>query len=193
MALILASTSPYRRELFMRLRLPFESHAPLIDEEKIAERNVGIGPVALARLLATEKASSLIGAFANPTIVGCDQVVDVDGRILGKPQTIERAVEQLFLLQGRQHRLITAVAVYHEGEMVTHVDQTHLSMRPLDRVTIARYVAQDSPLDCAGSYRIESLGISLFDRIESADHTAIVGLPLLSLAESLRRCGYVIP
>jgi len=189
-ALILASTSLYRRELLMRLSIPFECLPSGIDEDKF--KVDGIGPVELARTLATEKALKLVIAHPLATIVGCDQVVDVEGRILGKPKTLEAAVEQLSFLTGRSHRLVTAVCVWHEGQIHTHVDLTTLTMRPLPADAIARYLAADQPLDCAGSYRLESRGIALFERIESDDHTSIVGLPLIALTSILMRCGYEI-
>ena len=127
------------------------------------------------------------------TIIGCDQVVDVEGRILGKPGTLEAAVEQLSLLSGRSHRLVTAVCVWHEGQIHTHVDLTALTMRAMAAEAIARYLAIDQPLDCAGSYKLEARGITLFERIESDDHTAIIGLPLIALTTILKRCGYEIP
>lgn len=191
MALILASTSPYRRELLMRLGVPFECHPSGIDEDKF--KADGIGPIELARTLATEKALKLVITHPLATIIGCDQVVDVEGRILGKPGTLEAAVEQLSLLSGRSHRLVTAVCVWHEGQIHTHVDLTALTMRAMAAEAIARYLAIDQPLDCAGSYKLEARGITLFERIESDDHTAIIGLPLIALTTILKRCGYEIP
>jgi septum formation protein len=190
-ALILASTSPYRRELLTRLGLPFECHPSGLNEEEF--KLDGFGPISLARTLATEKALKLVSAFPLATIIGSDQVVDVDGRILGKPESLEAAVEQLSLLQGRSHRLVTAVCVWHDGQIHTHVDLTTLSMRPIPADAIARYLARDQPLDCCGAYKLESRGITLFDRIESDDHTAIIGLPLIALTTLLKRCGYQIP
>lgn len=190
MALILASTSRYRRELLMRLGIPFECLPSGIDEDKF--KIDGMGPVELARMLATEKALKLVITHPLATIVGCDQVIDVEGRILGKPETLEAAVEQLSLLSGRSHRLVTAVCVWHEGKIYTHVDLTTLTMRPLPADSIARYLAADQPLDCAGSYKLEARGIALFERIESDDHTAIVGLPLIALTSILMKCGYEI-
>lgn len=191
MALILASTSPYRRELLMRLGIPFSCHPSGIDEDKF--KVDGIGPVELARTLATEKALSIVITNPLATIIGCDQVVDVENRIIGKPETLERAVEQLSLLQGRSHRLVTAVCIWHEGMIHTHVDLTRLTMRPMSIEAIVRYLTADKPLDCAGSYKLEARGISLFDRIESEDYTAIIGLPLIATTTILKRCGYVIP
>ncbi len=191
MALILASSSRYRRELLMRIGIPFECQPPGLDEDEFQVD--GIGPVELARTLATEKALKVVVTHPLATIISGDQVVDVDGRILGKPETLEAAVEQLSILSGRSHRLVTAVCVWHEGQIHTHVDLTTLTMRPLPVDAIARYLAADQPLDCAGSYRLEARGITLFERIESDDHTAIIGLPLIALTTILMRCGYKIP
>ena len=191
MGLILASTSLYRRELLMRLGLPFECHPSGLNED--AFKLEGIGPISLARTLATEKALKLVSPYPRATIIGCDQVVDVDGRILGKPESLEAAVEQLSLLQGRSHRLVTALCVWHEGQIQTHVDLTSLLMRPIPAEAIARYLASDQPYDCCGSYKLEARGITLFERIESDDHTAITGLPLIALTTLLKRCGYQIP
>lgn len=162
-----------------------------IDEDKF--KVAGIGPVELSRTLATEKAMNVVIAHPLATIIGCDQVVDVDGRILGKPGTFEAAVEQLSMLQGRSHRIVTAVCVWHEGFVHSHVESATLTMRALPVDAIARYIAADKPLDCAGAYKLESRGITLFERIESDDHTAIIGLPLIALTTILRRCGFVIP
>lgn len=192
MGLILASTSPYRKVLLDRLGLPFIQASPKCDE-RILKEHFQLGSAGLARTLATEKASSLISEFPLETIIGADQVVDLDGKILEKPETIEKAIDQLIELSGRSHRLATAVAVWDEGRLNTHVDITTLTMRALELSAIKRYVEADQPLDCAGSYKLESRGISLFDRIETADYTAIIGLPLMALTSMLRGIGYVIP
>lgn len=192
MGLVLASTSPYRKVLLDRLGLPFSQAAPKVDEGAYKSQG-SLGAAGLARLLATEKVNSLISQYPLDTIVGGDQVVDLDGKILGKPTTIEAAIDQLIELSGRSHRLATAVAVWDEGRLNTHVDITTLTMRTLELSAIKRYVEADEPLDCAGSYKLESRGIALFERIETADYTAIIGLPLMALTSMLRGVGYVIP
>ena len=187
--LVLASTSPYRRALLDRLGVPYEVQSPGVDEE--AYRH--LPPKEMALTLSIAKAEALI--IEDALVVGSDQVVDVDGQILGKPQTAPRAVEQLLLLSGRRHRLITGVAVHdtRTGETVSDVDIHTLEMRALSRAVLERYVAHDSPLDCAGAYKLEERGIALFKRIEAdpdtADDTAIVGLPMMKLLALLRRCG----
>ena len=116
-----------------------------------------------------------------------------DGRILGKPGSVDEAEAQLASLSGRTHELITAMAVAHGGGIIEHTDVTTLVMRGVSPEEIRRYVAADRPLDCAGSYKLESLGIALFESISSADQTAIVGLPLIALTTILRDLGFAVP
>jgi septum formation protein len=189
--LVLASTSRYRRELLARLGLPFRAVAPACDEEAL--KVPGLAPERLAARLALAKAESLGAAEPGATIIGSDQLVALGDVVLGKPGTAERAAEQLAALAGRAHVLVTAVAVVHAGGVIAHVDVTRLSMRPLSPAQIARYVDADAPLDCAGSYKLEARGIALFDRIESADHSAITGLPLIALTSMLASIGYPVP
>jgi septum formation protein len=189
--LVLASASPYRRALLERLGLPFRSRAPLCDERslKAGESN----PVRLAEKLAHAKATSLIDRECKATIIGCDQVLSIENRILGKPFTIERAVEQLMTLSGRTHDLITAMVVIEGARVFAHTNVTKLQMRSLSRAEIERYVERNRPLDCAGSYKIEANGIALFEKIESDDESAITGLPLIALVSILRELGFEIP
>ncbi|MBA3845871.1 MAG: septum formation protein Maf [Planctomycetes bacterium] len=189
--LVLASTSPYRRHLLERLGLPFAAIAPACDEEAL--KRPELTPRALAESLALAKADSLAASHPDAAIIGGDQVATIDGRILGKPGTPAKAAEQLALLAGRTHELITAIVVRHGGQAHAHTDVTRLTMRPLERAQIERYIAADRPLDCAGSYKLECRGIALFDRIESADHSAIVGLPLIALTRILAGLGFAIP
>jgi len=187
--LVLASTSSYRRSLLDRLDVPFEVRDPDVDED--AYRHMA--PVEMALALAVAKARAV--EVEDALVIGSDQVVDLGGAVLGKPGTAERAIEQLLTLAGRSHRLITAVAVHdtRSGETASDVDVHTLTMRPLERAAIARYVAHDMPLDCAGAYKLEQRGIALFERIEAdpstADDTAIIGLPLMKTLALLRAAG----
>jgi septum formation protein len=190
--IILASTSPYRKQLVDRLGLPYVQVAPHCDEAALKDIPYP-GAAGLARMLATEKANSLIGDHPLDTIIGADQVAELDGNVLEKPGTPERAIDQLIELSGRSHRLATAVAVWDDGRLSTHVDITTLTMRAIELSAIKRYVEADYPVDCAGSYKLESRGITLFERIETADYTAIIGLPLMALTSMLRAVGYVVP
>jgi septum formation protein len=193
MDLILASTSPYRRSLIERLGLPFRSVAPFVDEEALKVAIGEIEPRDLAGRLAMAKAESVARLEPDATVIGGDQLVAFDGRTLGKPGTSERAVAQLQALAGRTHELITALVVIHEGRSYAHTDVTRMTLRPLSPAQTIRYVEADQPLDCSGSYKLEARGITLFERIESDDHSAIVGVPLIALTTILGNIGYPIP
>jgi len=189
--LILASTSPYRRTLLARLGLPFRSLAPGVDEDAIKQGDWT--PQQLAEHLAQAKARSLAELEPNATIIGSDQLVTLDGQIFGKPLTASRALEQLTVMSGRTHQLITAVAVWTQEQTYLHTDITTMHLRSLTRPELERYVAADQPLDCAGSYKLEEQGITLFERIETEDYTAIMGLPLIAVTGLLRKLGASIP
>jgi septum formation protein len=191
MDLILASTSVYRRDLLARLALPFRCVAPPIVEEALKENS--ITAVGLAERLAAAKASSVAGGEPDAVVIGSDQVVSCDGRVLGKPGSPERAVAQLLAMAGREHELITSVAVADRSGIEVYTEVARLTMRHLARAEAERYVAADRPIDCAGSYRIEGLGIALFDRIEAEDATAIIGLPLMAVCRMLRTRGFRLP
>ena len=168
--LILASTSAYRRALLERLGVPFRGVAPEFDEEAFP-RN-GLSPRALAEALARGKADAVAAREPAAVVIGCDQ---------------------LEAMSGRAHELITAMVVVAPGRRFEHTDVARLAMRPLGRAALERYVARDLPVDCAGSYKLERGGIALFERIESDDHTAITGLPLLALAGILAGLGFDAP
>ena len=189
--LILASTSRYRRALLDRLGLAYTAIPPACDEEAL--KDPSLTPQVLAESLAEAKAASLVAAHPGALIIGSDQVCAVDNEVLHKPRTAARAVAHLERLQGRQHRLITALVVARDDRRWRHTDITTLTMRPLERPALERYVAADQPLDCAGAYKLECRGIALFSSIASADHDAIVGLPLLALCRILVEAGYTLP
>jgi septum formation protein len=190
--LILASTSPYRRALLERLGVPFRCVAPDVDEHDVP---AGCSPDDRARLLARRKAERVAAREPAAVVIGSDQVCALGDRVLHKPGTEARAREQLAAVEGQTHRLVTAVAVLRGRPPFarTFEDVTTLRARRLDAAAIARYVDADRPLDCAGAYRIESRGIALFEQIDSADHTAIVGLPLIALTSVLRELGWELP
>ncbi len=184
--LILASTSRYRRELLERLQIPFKIVGSDVDETASAWE----APAALAARLALAKAEAVARTHAGAVVIGSDQVADLDGLALGKPGTAERARAQLVAASGRAVHFHTAVAIVGAaGKPVTHADRTTVRFRRLAAPEIARYVELDAPLDCAGSFRSEGLGIALFDSIESTDPTALIGLPLVWLAGALRALG----
>ena len=190
--LVLASTSPYRRELVGRLGVPFSAVAPLCNEEEL--KTSALSPRLLAQLLAREKALSIAAESGDAFVLGSDQLVELDGKVFGKPGSSEAALAQLSQLSGRAHRLITAFSlVTPERALDEHIDVHTLTMRPLSREELTRYVDRDQPYDCAGSYKIERQGIALFERIEGEDFTAIMGLPLIALSDRLRRYGFELP
>lgn len=190
-SLILASTSPYRRQLLERLGVAFTAEAPDVDESAVKKELKE--PAAVARKLALAKAESVAKKHKGAIVIGCDQVAILDSALLDKPGTAANAIDQLQKLQGREHFLMTAVAIVHKGGVAEFVDTANLSMRKLTKAEIERYVAADEPLDCAGSYKIESRGIALFERIEASDQSSIMGLPLLRLCEELRKLGLQLP
>ena len=190
--IVLASTSRHRRALLERAGLhDVLCVAPRCDEA--IDEDV-VPPRAMVRQLAERKARSVAADYPDALVLGADQVVELDGRALGKPGTAERAVEQLLALAGREHRLLTGLCVYEprSGRSEVDVDVHRMTMWPLDRARLERYVALDQPLDCAGAYRVESTGVTLFSSMAGDDFTAIVGLPLCRLAALLDRFGVTL-
>jgi septum formation protein len=190
-ALILASTSRYRRELLGRLGLPFDCAAPDVDET----RQPGESAIELCVRLARLKAETVSAQYPGAVVVGSDQVAVRDDEVLGKPGTVERCIDQLERSSGREVLFLTAVHVIDgtPGRAHAYVDRTRVAFRTLTHDEIARYVERDRPLDCAGGFKAESLGIALFDRIDSSDPTALTGLPLAWLAGALRTVGFKVP
>jgi septum formation protein len=180
----LASSSRYRRELLGRLGHPFEWRAPDIDETPL----LGESPKALASRLALAKAKTLAHDEPRALIIGSDQVCALGDDCLGKPASPAAQAEMLARLSGRRVTFFTAVAVVgiEAGLWQQHVDETHCEFRRLSRAEIAAYVAAEPATDCAGGFKCEGLGISLLERMHGDDPTAIIGLPLIWLARSLR-------
>lgn len=191
MRLILASTSPHRRELLARLRLPFETMRPEVDETP----RPGESPAALVERLAHAKAAAIAGREPDAWVIGSDQVAELDGRPLGKPGGRDAAIAQLAAMSGRAIVFRTAVALVRHGDErdCAAIDSTTVRFRTLAHEEIARYVDAEQPFDCAGSFKSEGLGIALFAAIESRDPTALVGLPLIATANLLREAGFALP
>jgi len=185
MAIVLASTSPYRRELLQRLRLPFDVLAPAVDES----RRPGEAPLDLARRLAQAKALEVAGRRPEAVVIGSDQVAELDGEPIGKPHTHDAALAQLERMQGRRLVFHTALAVAARGRVELDSVPTAVTFRRLDRDALDAYLRSDQPYDCAGAAKIESLGIALVERVESDDPTALIGLPLIRLVSMLRSAG----
>ncbi len=190
-ALVLGSTSRYRRELLQRLRLPFEVQAPEVDETPLP----GEAPVALARRLALAKARAVAAQCPGAIVIGSDQVADLDGEPLGKPGDHARAVEQLRRMSGKTVLFQTALSVVcqESGFEAIELAVVRVVFRELDDATIERYLRAEEPYDCAGSAKSEGLGIALLERIDNDDPTALVGLPLIHTARLLRQAGFQIP
>ncbi len=187
MKLLLASTSPYRRAILEALGLSFAVAKPDFVEDHAG----AVDPAEMVVAFARGKALSLAAQHPDTLIIGSDQTAAIDGRILTKPGTAARAVEQLLELAGRTHELLTAVCVHDTRTGLTRerLVRHRMRMRPLDRTLAEGYVARDQPLDCAGAYKIEALGIALFEDMTGPDHTAIVGLPVSVVSELLREAG----
>lgn len=191
MELILASTSPYRQQLLHRLGVPFRSVAPQVDE--VAARQPMWTPQELPTNLASLKALDVANHFPAAFVIGSDQVAECEGQVLGKPGDRTGAIRQLTFLSGKTHTLWTAVACAVEGELLTHLDCTRLTLRTLTPSEIERYVDAEAPWDCAGSYKFESRGISLLEAVETTDPTAIIGLPLMAVTTLLRKHRFTVP
>lgn len=187
--LLLASGSAYRAELLGRLRLPFRQQGTAVDESPLPAE----AAADLACRLAEAKARAAAQRAPEAWCLGADQTADCEGEILGKPGTRERAAAQLDRMQGRSVVFHTALCLARGGERLAHRDETRVQVRRLTAAEIDRYLEQEDVLDCAGSFKCEGLGISLFDRIETGDPTALIGLPLIALARMLRGLGYPLP
>lgn len=190
-ALILASGSRYRRDLLARLALPFETLAPQINEEHLD----GESPADRALRLALGKARSVASRRPDAIVIGSDQVAAIGDQVLDKPGDAVRARAQLAALSGRSARFYTACTLLGgaDGVPLAHVDTTTVVFRSLVAQEIERYVEQEQPYDCAGSFKVEALGICLIECIESQDPTALIGLPLIWLAGALRAAGFRLP
>ena len=189
--LVLASTSAYRSELLARLRIPFEVARSDIDETPLS----GEAPAALAERLAAAKGQAIARRLPQAWVIGADQVAELDGHVLGKPGDFERAADQLAAASGRRVLFHTAVSLLRDGERrAFHFrDRTEVIFRSLGAAEIERYLHAEQPYDCAGSFKCEGLGITLFEAVHSKDPTALVGLPLIDLAKALRQVGFVLP
>lgn len=188
--LVLASTSPYRRELLTRLRLPFEVRAPAVDEAALP----GEGARDTALRLAPAKARAVSTEFSQALVIGCDQVAELDGACLGKPGNHAHAVAQLKAMRGRDVVFHTAVALLNAGTGALQVADvpTTVCFRQYGDSEIERYLEREQPYDCAGSAKIEGLGIVLVERVRGDDPSALIGLPLMRLAAMLRNEGVAV-
>lgn len=185
--LVLGSTSPYRRDLLSRLRLPFTVEAPGVDETALPNER----PPALALRLALAKARAVAARFPQAVVIGSDQVADLRGEPLGKPGNHDKAVAQLRQMRGESVVFQTAVAVVcaETGFEQVELAPVKVKFRRITDAEIEAYLLAEQPYDCAGSARSEGLGIALLDSIESDDPTALVGLPLIRTCRMIRAAG----
>jgi len=188
--LVLASTSPFRKELLQRLAIPFETAAPDVDESPRADDT----PAALVRRLSGAKARA-IGKLRQGLIIGSDQVATTGNDILGKPGTHPRAIEQLRYLSGRLVTFHTGLCLLNSvtDEVQLDVIPYKVQFRQLEEGQIERYLQADQPYNCAGSFKSEGLGITLFERMDGNDPSALIGLPLIRLTGMLTAAGVVLP
>ncbi|KAA0875521.1 Maf family protein [Nitrincola tapanii] len=190
-SIVLASSSPYRRELLAKLGLPFRSRKPDVDETPLANET----PHALVARLAEEKARAIAHDLPDALVIGSDQVAVVEGNILGKPGTHERAVAQLQQASGKAVTFLTGLCVLDasQGRAQTEVVPYEVHFRELSLKQIERYLEKEQPYDCAGSFKSEGLGIVLFERLVGDDPNALIGLPLIRLVRMLEQAGIDLP
>lgn len=186
MKLLLASSSPYRRELLNRLRIPFEHASPDIDESTLAGETASAYVVRLAR----EKAAALRLQWPGYWIIGSDQSCVINGQICSKPGTEANAIGQLAAASGKTVTFLTGLCLLSpEGDEFTLCEPFHVQFRTLTSADIQRYVQLEQPLDCAGSFKVEGLGITLFEKLDGRDVNSLIGLPLIGLCELMRNAG----
>lgn len=189
--LLLASSSTYRRDLLQRLHLPFDWASPDIDEGRLGDEPAE----ALVRRLAAAKARALAATHPAHLIIGSDQVAVLGERILGKPHTFERAREQLLAASGRAVTFLTGVALLNSATGQCQIDCVPftVTLRALDSAQVERYLQAEQPYDCAGSFKAEGLGVSLFRDTQGSDATSLIGLPLIRLVQMLAEEGISVP
>ena len=189
--LVLASSSPYRRDLLARLRLPFEVAVPDVDETPLAQEL----PPATALRLAQLKARAVAAQFPDALIIGSDQVALLGEQQVGKPHTHENAKKQLQAASGHAMVFHTALCLYNSrtGNMQARVVPIRIQFRTLSDAVIERYLLAEQPYNCSGSAKSEGLGIALIERFEGEDPNALVGLPLIALVDMLQQEGVAVP
>jgi septum formation protein len=192
MRLILGSTSIYRAAVLKRSGFTFEQAKPPLNEETLKNKLLSEkkSPLEIANILSEEKGQSLLKTFPEATIISGDQLLHIDNQIMGKPGSFDNAVKQLSFLNNRTHRLITCTTVLHRGKIYQDSNIAYFKMKNLSVAEIESYIKLDEPYDCAGSCKIEKHGMSLFESIECSDFSAIEGLPLIWITNTLKGLGY---
>ena len=183
--LVLGSTSPFRKEILNKLGMPFETAAPDIDESPLENET----PEQLVLRLAEQKARAVASAYPNNLIIGSDQVAVIDGEILGKPHTHERAVEQLLNASGKTVRFHTGLCLYNSATDIAQCEAVPFDVvfRELTTSQIENYLQKEKPYNCAGSFKSEALGITLFEKLLGDDPNTLIGLPLIRLVSRLEK------
>lgn len=177
--------------LLERLGIPFETSSPQVDESAVA----GEQPAQLVQRLALRKAEAVAAKFAHAIVIGSDQLAAFENSVVGKPGSLQKAHSQLAAFSGKEVLYLTAFTVLHanSGRQISEIVETIVRFRDLNPAEIDRYLEFDNPVDCAGSFKSESAGISLFRSMKSEDPTALIGLPLIKLCSALRKFGISIP
>ena len=189
--ILLASSSPYRRGLLDRFLARFEAVSPDVDESNDA----GLEPDALARHLARAKAEAVSASARDALIIGADQLAVLEGQVLGKPGSHQKAIEQLLAASGKSVKFLTAVCMLDPvtRKRYEHTDETIVHFREFDRRLAEAYLRLDEPYDCAGSFKLEGAGFVLFESVSTGDPTALIGMPMIWVADRLLRLGYLLP
>ena len=189
--IILASSSQYRRDLLDRFLDSYETMTPDVDESN----DQGLSPADLATYLARKKAEAIAVNARDALIIGADQLAVLDDRVLGKPGVHQKAVEQLLAAAGKSVTFLTAVCILDPvgRARFEHTDVTTVHFRQFDRRLAEAYLRHDEPYDCAGSFKLEGAGFVLFDSVKTDDPTALIGLPMIWVADRLRQLGYLAP
>ena len=190
-AIILASSSTYRRGLLDRFLDQYQAVNPGVDERN----DEGLPPDELSRALARKKAEAVVATARGALIIGADQLAVLDNRVLGKPGDHQTAVEQLLAASGKSVTFLTAVCILDQVNKARyeHTDRTTVRFRRFDRRLAEAYLRHDEPYDCAGSFKLEGAGYVLFDSVDTNDPTALIGLPMIWVADRLLQLGYLLP
>jgi len=189
--IFLASSSPYRRSLLNRFLDQYEVVSPEVDESN----DLGLGPADLASHLARKKAEAIAINARNALVIGADQLAVIEDRVLGKPGDHAKAIEQLLAASGKTMTFLTAVCILDPvgRARYEHTDKTIVRFRQFDRRLAEAYLRHDEPYDCAGSFKLEGAGFVLFESVQTDDPTAIIGLPMIWVADRLLQLGYLLP
>lgn len=190
MKLVLASKSPYRKQLLKQAGIAFDAEAANFDESRFKEDHPNLSPQELCLKLAEGKALSLSDKYPDSLIIGSDQLVELEGKILGKPRTSEKAFEQLSTMSGKVHFLHTSIALLMPNQKpYLSLNTSEIEFKKLSSSDITSYLERDEPFDCAGSYKIEKAGLLLVNSLRTTDPSAIQGLSLVDLSLGLRHFG----